>query len=105
MHTSIFMLIQWHCCHTYYLYKLLFAENNYFAGRLSQQMSRGAFEAFERRRSTILAERRTQTQKYDIYDDANDLRPSNDPIFKQPSQSNSDQFQYNNPGFKQDENI
>ncbi|XP_072762919.1 chitin synthase chs-2 [Anoplolepis gracilipes] len=75
---------------------------------MSTRMSKGAFNAFERRRSTILAERRTQTQKpYDIYDDTNNLRrPLNNPISQlQPGQSNSNQFQYNNPGFKQDENL
>ncbi|KAL6424393.1 hypothetical protein ACFW04_009877 [Cataglyphis niger] len=75
---------------------------------ISTRMSKDTFNAFERRRSTILAERRrTQTQKpYDIYDDANNLRrPSNNQIFKQSRQSNFDQFQYDNPGFKQDENI
>ncbi|XP_029674249.1 chitin synthase chs-2-like isoform X2 [Formica exsecta] len=76
---------------------------------MSTRMSKDTFTAFERRRSTILAERRrTQTQKsYDIYDDANNLRrPSNNQIFKlQPRQSNSNQFQYDNPGFKQDETM
>lgn len=76
---------------------------------MSTRMSKDTFNAFERRRSTILAERRrTQTQKsYDIYDDANNLRrPSNNQIFKlQPRQSNSNQFQYDNPGFKQDETM
>lgn len=75
---------------------------------MSTRMSKDTFNAFERRRSTILAERRrTQTQKpYDFYDDANNLRrPSNNQSFKQPRQSNSAQFQYDNPGFKQDENI
>lgn len=82
----------------------------YFAGlsqRMSSQLPKSAFSAFERRRSTILAEKRkTQTQKsYDmIYDDADNLRPSHlDPF--QPGQSNSHQFQYDNPGFKRDENI
>jgi len=77
---------------------------------MSTRMSKGAFDAFERRRSSILAERkRTQTQKpYDIYDDANDLRRhSNNQIINnlQPRQSNSSQFQYDNRGFKPDENI
>ncbi|XP_071565926.1 chitin synthase chs-2 isoform X3 [Temnothorax nylanderi] len=74
--------------------------------RMSSQMPKSAFNAFERRRSTILAEkRRTQTQKsYDIYDDADNLRSSNQDPF-QPGQSNRHQFQYDNPGFKRDENI
>lgn len=69
-------------------------------------MPKSAFSAFERRRSTILAEkRRTQTRKsYEIYDDADNLRSSNEQTF-QPGQSNSLQFQYDNPGFKQDENV
>ncbi|XP_011253680.2 chitin synthase chs-2 [Camponotus floridanus] len=76
---------------------------------MSRRMSKGAFDAFERRRSSILAERRrTQTQKpYDIYDDANDLRRHSNHIFNnlQPRHSNSSQFQYDNRGFKPDENI
>ncbi|KMQ91842.1 chitin synthase [Lasius niger] len=84
---------------------------------MSTRMSQSAFSAFERRRSTLLEERRrstlleerrTQTQKpYDIYDDADNLRrPSNNQAFQlQPRRSNSNQFQYDNPGFKQDENI
>lgn len=80
----------------------------YFAGlsqHLSSQMPKSAFSAFERRRSTILAERRrTQTQKsYGIYDDVDNLRPSNNQTF-QSGQSNSNQF-HDNPGFKRDENI
>lgn len=81
----------------------------YFTGlsqRISSQMPKSAFSAFERRRSTILAEkRRTQTRKsYEIYDDADNLNASNDQTF-QPGQSNSHQFQYDNPGFKRDENV
>lgn len=74
---------------------------------MSSQMPKSAFSAFERRRSTILAEkRRAQTQKstFDIYDDADNLRSSKQDPFH-PRQSNSHQFQYDNPGFKQDENI
>lgn len=73
---------------------------------MSSQMPKSAFNAFERRRSTILAEkRRARTQKsFDIYDDADNLRFSNRNPFH-PGPSNSHQFQYDNPGFKQDENI
>jgi len=72
---------------------------------MSSRMPKSAFSAFERRRSTILADkRRTQTQKsFDIYDDTDNLRPSNNQTF-QSGQSNSHQFQYDNPGFKRDEN-
>jgi len=49
-------------------------------------MPKSAFSAFERRRSTILAEKRRKSQTF-------------------PGQSNSHQFQYDNPGFKHDENI
>ncbi|XP_077266007.1 chitin synthase chs-2 isoform X4 [Temnothorax americanus] len=75
--------------------------------RMSSQMPKSAFNAFERRRSTILAEkRRTQTQKsYDIYDDADTLRSSSNQDPFQPGQSNRHHFQYDNPGFKRDENI
>lgn len=69
-------------------------------------MPKSAFSAFERRRSTILAEKkRSQTQKsLDIYDDADNLKVSNqDPL--QLGQSNSHQFHYDNPGFKRDENV
>ncbi|XP_011874477.1 PREDICTED: uncharacterized protein LOC105565685 isoform X2 [Vollenhovia emeryi] len=80
--------------------------NSGLSQRMSSQMPKSAFSAFERRRSTILAKRRrTQTRKsYGIYDDADNLRPSNQDSF-QPGQSNSHQFQYDNPGFKRDENI
>lgn len=73
---------------------------------MSSQMPKSAFNAFERRRSTILAEKKkARTQKsFDIYDDADNLRSSNQDPFH-PGQSNSHQFQYDNPGFKQDENI
>lgn len=72
---------------------------------MSTRISQRAFSALERRRSTILEERRrTQTHKpYDIYDDADNLRSSNNHLRSRPS--NSSQFQYDNPGFKQDENI
>jgi len=92
---------------TFFEYFLL---SIYFTGlsqRISSQMPKSAFSAFERRRSTILAEKRrkSQTRKsYDTYDDADNLRSSNNQIF-QPGQSNSHQFQYDNPGFKHDENI
>ncbi|KAG5345608.1 CHS3 synthase, partial [Acromyrmex heyeri] len=73
--------------------------------RMSSQMPKSAFNAFERRRSTILAEkRRTQIrQSYEIYDNADNLRSSNDHIFP-PEQSSSHQFR-DNPGFKRDETI
>ncbi|EZA54647.1 hypothetical protein X777_04932 [Ooceraea biroi] len=77
--------------------------------RMSSQIPKSAFNIFQRRRSTIVSERRrTQTQKpYDIYDDADNLRRmSNGRAFhSQPRQTNVTQFQYDNPGFKQDENI
>ncbi|XP_018393301.1 PREDICTED: uncharacterized protein LOC108772292 [Cyphomyrmex costatus] len=82
--------------------------NSGLSQRMSSQMPKSAFNAFERRRSTILAEkRRTQTRKsYEIYDNADNLRSSNDQTFpEQPGQSSSHQFQYDNPGFKRDENI
>lgn len=68
-------------------------------------MSKGAFNAFEQRRSTILAKRKkTQTQKpYDIYDDANGLRRLSDT--ESPTRLNVNQFQYDNPEFRQDENV
>jgi len=50
----------------------------------------------------------SQTQKpYDIYDDADNLRRvSNGRTFHpQSRQTNVIQFQYDNPTFKQDENI
>lgn len=66
-------------------------------------MPKSAFSAFERRRSTILAEKKTR-KSLDIYDDADNLKLSNqDPL--QSGQSNSHQFQYDNPGFKGDENV
>ncbi|XP_018314062.1 uncharacterized protein [Mycetomoellerius zeteki] len=73
--------------------------------RMSSQMPKSAFDAFELRRSTILAEkRRTQTRKsYEIYDNADNLRSSNDQTFP-PGQSSSHQF-HDNSGFKRDENI
>ncbi|EGI70960.1 hypothetical protein G5I_00232, partial [Acromyrmex echinatior] len=72
--------------------------------RMSSQMPKSAFNTFERRRSTILAEkRRTQTrQSYEIYDNADNLRSSNDTF--PPEQSSSHQFR-DNPGFKRDETI
>lgn len=76
--------------------------------RISSQVSKNAFSAFERRRSTILSERRrTQNQKPYIYDDADNLRrTSNGRSFRsQPRQTNVNQFHYDNPGFKQDENM
>ncbi|XP_012535392.1 chitin synthase chs-2 [Monomorium pharaonis] len=78
--------------------------NSGLSQRMSSQMPKSAFNAFERRRSTILAtKRRTQTKKsYDIYDDADNLRSLNGHTF-QPGQSN--QFQYDNPTFKRDESI
>jgi len=73
--------------------------------RMSSQMPKSAFNAFERRRSTILAEkRRTQTrQSYEIYHNTDNLRSSNDHIFP-AGQSSSHQFR-DNPGFKRDETI
>ncbi|XP_032669595.1 chitin synthase chs-2-like [Odontomachus brunneus] len=68
---------------------------------ISSRMSKSAFSVFERRRSTILAKRKKQ-QPYDIYDNANDLRNSSD---TQLPTLNANQFQYDNPGFRQDENI
>ncbi|KAL6262075.1 hypothetical protein P5V15_007171 [Pogonomyrmex californicus] len=70
---------------------------------LSSRMPKNAFNAFERRRSTILAEKRkTQTQKpYDIYDNA-DLRLSNDQTL-QSREIISRQCHYDNLGFKQGE--
>jgi len=76
---------------------------------MSSQVLKNAFSAFERRRSTILSERkRTQTQKpYDIYDDADNLRRVSNgrTSHSQSRQMNVNQFQYDNPAFKQDENI
>lgn len=68
-------------------------------------MSKDAFSAFERRRSTILAKRNKSPaqQPYDIYNDANSLRRSSD--IQSPTILNANQFQYDNPGFRQDENV
>jgi hypothetical protein len=102
-------------CHTFrILYFIILFEHFLYillglSRRMSSQVLKNAFSAFERRRSTILSEkRRTQTQRpYDIYDDADNLRRvSNGRIFyPQPRQTNVTQFQYDNPTFKQDENI
>lgn len=80
----------------------------YFAGlseHVSSRMSKNAFDAIERRRSTIVANRKKlQVQdSYDIYDDTNSLkRPSDTQLSTKLSVN---QFQYDNPGFRQDENV
>lgn len=100
--------------HISYFYILHFVNNCiYFAGlieRVSSRISKDTVNAFERRRSTILAKRKkTQVQEsYDIYDDADNLRrlSKNQISYLQARNSSSaSQFQYNNPGFRQDENI
>lgn len=71
------------------------------------RMSRNTFDAFERRRSTILENRRSQSQRPSyVYDSADNLRSTNDPIFHPNSeQMNSTRFHYDNPAFRQDENV
>lgn len=86
---------------------LLFTEYIFLglSEHVSSRMSKGAFGAFERRRSTILAKRKkTQTQKpYDIYDDPNNLRRPWDT--EPPTTLNVSQFQYDNPGLEQEEHV
>lgn len=96
-----------------YFYILSLSKHLVYVGlseHVSSRISKDTFSAFERRRSTILARRKkTQAQKpYDIYDDANNLRPSNNQAYQSQvkwSDSMVNQFQYDNPTFRQDENI
>ncbi|KAL0119961.1 hypothetical protein PUN28_007970 [Cardiocondyla obscurior] len=69
--------------------------------RLSSQMSKKVFEDFEKKRSTFLAKRGKIRTRFHDYDDADNLKSSNqNPL--QAGPSNSYQYQYDNPGFQQE---
>ncbi|XP_012227030.2 chitin synthase chs-2-like isoform X2 [Linepithema humile] len=76
--------------------------------RMSSRISKSEFSAIERRRSTHLERGKTETKAYGIYDNADNLTTlSNNHTLHnlQPSTSNFNQFQYDNPTFKRDEDI